>query len=472
MAHTRISWVDYAKAISILGIIVGHFAPYFSQVIGWAHPLCELMYSFHVAAFFLLSGYTTKQGLMPAKKVRTFAQTCFVPYLVAGVLSALVCMVFTPNKSFMEWGAALIYASGAYNGELLWGYPFGATVIGAVWFLPALFFGKLISTLISKFPIVVRLAITGGLFIVGMQTAKILFLPLDIQQAMCASWWITCGMILSQIKILESNSTVSVIFTGIAATLGIYYMAALWLEVWREPMYCNSTYPNGIVDMFGTTFATVAVILAAKLIEKMPSVVRKCTDWIGRNTLPIFCWHAISIAPGIFLSDWLLSFVASGIPAIAVFFFSLAADIAFSFGMTWLSSKTPGLRTVFFPGKKAIGVAAGVQEQTKPNETSGNVQHPSLSVPNTPPVHVLQEDAEAHARASGNLYIHPPITEDGIIRAANDVSHTDKSAEEVIIAAKHAAGYAPPEHKTKRKKTNGKYLRVKVQADPSRHLEQ
>ena len=475
MSQKRISWVDYAKAISILGIIIGHFAPYFSQVIPWAHPLCELMYSFHVAAFFLLSGYTTKPGIMPARKVASFAKTCFLPYIVAGALSAIVCMLFTPNKSIIEWGAALVYASGAYNGELLGGFPFGAVVIGAVWFLPALFFGKIISTLISKFPIVVRLLIAAVLFVIGMETAKILFLPMDIQQALCASWWITCGMILSQSKVLEKSSTISTVIIGIVATLGVFYMSVLWLELWREPMYCNSTYHNGVLDMLGTTFATIAIILLAKLIEKTPHAIQICANWIGRNTLPIFCWHAVSIAPGVFLSDWLLSFVENGVPAIAVFFISLFADIAFAFGMTWVSSKVPGLRTVFFPHSKTVSPAVQLVGHDK-NE-AGKSSTISTSMENTldfasrdvndPPVMVHRT-----GNKKGSLSITPPqANQEGPFHMSNAVSQTDKTAEEVILDAKRTMGYTPPEHKTKKRRTNGGHLRIKTKANPSRHLE-
>lgn len=469
MPQQRIPWVDYAKAIAILGIIVGHFAPYFSQVISWAHPLCELMYSFHVAAFFLLSGYTTARGIMPARKVARLARGCFLPYLVAGMLSAVTCMLFTPNKSFMEWGAALVYASGAYNGELLWGYPFGAVVIGAVWFLPALFIGKLVSTLISKLPITARLLVTAGLFVVGMETAKILFLPMDIQQGLCASWWITCGMTMSQTKVLESKGTLATVAVAATAALGACYMAALWLEVWREPMYCNSTYPNGVLDMFGTTFATVLVVLLAKLVVKAPRLVRSCAGWIGHSTLPIFCWHAVSIAPGVFLSDWLLSLVDGDTPATAVFTAALAADIAFSLGMAWVSSKVPGLRSVFFPSKSPFRPVEHIASVECPSvliEDESQAVSDIRHVPVVPAVMVVRT-----GKKMGNLSVSPPQEAAfGVTHMSNGVASTDKKAEDVIVDAKHAAGYVPPEHKTKKRKTDKGHLRVKTKADPSRHL--
>lgn len=512
----RIAWVDYAKAIAIIGIIVGHFAPYFSHVLTWAHPLCELMYSFHVAAFFLLSGYTTKQGIMPARKIASFAKTCFLPYLVAGILSIAVCMVFTPNKNPVEWEAALLYASGAYNGELVAGYPFGAAVIGAVWFLPALFFGKLISTSISKLPSPVQLLITAVLFVIGYKTASILFLPLDIQQAMCASWWITCGMVMSKTKLFTDRGIVRTSIVAISAVVGIAYMALLWLEIWREPMYCNSTYPNGLLDMLGTTCATVFIMLLAQLCEMLPKIMQRGIDWVGKNTLPIFCWHAVSIAPGVFLSDWLMSFITGGARPIIVFVVSLFADIVFSFGMTWISSKVPGLRAVFFPARKKAQTAGnaptvslvpdtrtqlignGSASNNSGNNSSSNGDDDFIidndfvalfggvdDMPTEPQIPSTTRPSTSEGQRSSNTVsfaaarsIHEATRPDLVIdverqqrvfHISNDVASTSKSAEQVILNAKRAQGYTTPEHKTRRRRDSGGHYR-RVSGDPSKHL--
>lgn len=46
----RIEWVDYYKAIAIVLVVVGHATGRFNGVI----------YQFHVAAFFFISGYLSK----------------------------------------------------------------------------------------------------------------------------------------------------------------------------------------------------------------------------------------------------------------------------------------------------------------------------------------------------------------------------------------------------------------------------
>lgn len=137
------------------------------------------------------------------------------------------------------------------------------------------------------------------------------------------------------------------------AFLGLLYMSVLWMQVWQEPMYCNSTYHNGIFDMFGTTCATVIVIILAKCIEYFPNIVRRFFNWAGKNTLAIFCWHAVAISPGVFLSDWILSFATEEYPPTHVFFIALGAELGIAFGLTLISYKVPGLKNVFFSCNKS-----------------------------------------------------------------------------------------------------------------------
>lgn len=53
----RIIWIDYAKAITIIMVIVGHAIAEFSLKYKW---LEVMIYSIHIPLFFILSGYTFK----------------------------------------------------------------------------------------------------------------------------------------------------------------------------------------------------------------------------------------------------------------------------------------------------------------------------------------------------------------------------------------------------------------------------
>ena len=51
---TRIQWIDIAKAITIIAMIIGHSVPYGSSI-------RNLIFSFHMPLFFILTGYTMRE---------------------------------------------------------------------------------------------------------------------------------------------------------------------------------------------------------------------------------------------------------------------------------------------------------------------------------------------------------------------------------------------------------------------------
>ena len=61
----RIDWIDYSKGILITLVISGHAIPEFGLHLGF---LEKIIYSFHMPAFFILSGYLFKFDACVEKK--------------------------------------------------------------------------------------------------------------------------------------------------------------------------------------------------------------------------------------------------------------------------------------------------------------------------------------------------------------------------------------------------------------------
>lgn len=51
--NDRIAWIDIAKGITIILVIIGHVVPFDSAT-------RNVIFSFHMPLFFILSGYTNK----------------------------------------------------------------------------------------------------------------------------------------------------------------------------------------------------------------------------------------------------------------------------------------------------------------------------------------------------------------------------------------------------------------------------
>lgn len=68
----RILWIDVAKGICMLSVIVGHLG------ISWIN---KIVFSYHLTVFFFLSGYTLKKNLSAENAHKRF-HGLMLPYFV------------------------------------------------------------------------------------------------------------------------------------------------------------------------------------------------------------------------------------------------------------------------------------------------------------------------------------------------------------------------------------------------------
>ena len=194
----RKKWIDNAKGIAMLLVILGHTT---SQLTG--HWNFHFVYGIHLVVFFILSGYTLKKktinrGFMNAKFARLMTPY-FYTCLAVTIMDVLNCWILNHDISIASVSKVVgndlissFFASGSVK-------TFGAidigTRIGAIWFLPALFFATLIfQYLLSKTEDDKMLGLlTGIIAISGFISAKFLWLPFSIQSAMLASFFLWIG---------------------------------------------------------------------------------------------------------------------------------------------------------------------------------------------------------------------------------------------------------------------------------------
>jgi fucose 4-O-acetylase-like acetyltransferase len=133
----RKKWADVAKTIAIVAVIVGHTS-------GIPDLLSRFIFSFHMPLFFILSGYFTKECVDLKKATVKDAKSLLVPYVltcgITIVLAMLRAWVFgqNPINELMTWAHASLYGSGT----LIADWAEGTRIIGAIWFLLALFFAR------------------------------------------------------------------------------------------------------------------------------------------------------------------------------------------------------------------------------------------------------------------------------------------------------------------------------------------
>lgn len=346
----RIAWVDAAKGFAILSIMVGHFSAFFMGSMELAMKLFIFTDAYHVPLFFLLSGYTMHEGFMGWGGVRKLAVHCLLPYVFAGIISVILCCIFVPGHTLGDFLFGFFYGAGAYRDHILFGDPAHVNAIGLIWFLPALFVGKVIASAVSELPVGARLPLTAGLFVIAAVSAPVLFLPFDIQQGMCASWFITAGSLLRKGKVFAAppeRGGVSLLAGILCAIGGAAYIAALLLNVIETPMYCNSTYHNIVPDLLGCAAACVTAIYAVRLLMRV-RLLERFLVWCGLRSIALFVFHAITLSPGDEVKWWIHGILAGGADPLAAFLVTFGIDLAICFTAAAVSTRVPGLRYVLY----------------------------------------------------------------------------------------------------------------------------
>ena len=91
LAKKRITWLDMAKGIGMLCVIVGHVSPYTA--------LWKWFYTFHLPLFFLLSGYVFKMGDNFSTFFKKKCKSLLLPYLGLGIPMLLFNWLYSSDRS-------------------------------------------------------------------------------------------------------------------------------------------------------------------------------------------------------------------------------------------------------------------------------------------------------------------------------------------------------------------------------------
>lgn len=120
----RIVWIDIAKAVCIILVVIGHYYPDIHPA--WYEDMRNVIYSFHMPLFIFVSGFVynaTKKDITYGDFVWKKVKRLMVPYLTVSVL-VITLKLFTQGQAYMENPVtALSYVKMFYRpeaGYFLW----------------------------------------------------------------------------------------------------------------------------------------------------------------------------------------------------------------------------------------------------------------------------------------------------------------------------------------------------------------
>lgn len=277
----RIEFIDVAKGVTILSVILGHTIP--------AGFVRTLIYSFHMPLFFFLSGFFFRP--LPRKTLaRRKSRQLLFPYFLTClllILGSLLLLILKGRAGEIPAQAArLLFASFYASGTDI-PAPYVIPQIGAIWFLWALFFAFLILNRLLHLRFAPLLVTLTAVF--GIITGKLLWMPLSIQAAMTAVFYLWLGYLAKE-----------------KDAVGYFrrhpYFLIPCLPLWLpcaafggEIVMAHNEFPCLPLNLVSSLTGILLVLFLCGLLCFGP---RKLTDFfikMGTHTLLILCVHLLEL---------------------------------------------------------------------------------------------------------------------------------------------------------------------------------
>lgn len=282
--NKRIEYIDVAKAIGILLVILGH-CYYTARV----PHLGTAIYSFHMPLFFIISGMFlkpigVKEGIVKYSKayLKPYAVICLLMIVITFVL---FCFKMTESGVFKEDLIRIAFGSGSNEDKAMF---HDIPTVGPIWFLLALFWGCALSSVIKKKcnPHFCTVLWVFVFFFAGYISSKYVRLPLSLQMGMCSVPFILTGGWIRQYDVVERFGKLNKI---LIVSLIIIWLFAVF-TMGDDLNMASSRYREGIVRI---PLSIIATLFCLYLCKKYDFKILRWMKWLGRNTLYVLAGHQL-----------------------------------------------------------------------------------------------------------------------------------------------------------------------------------
>ena len=203
---SRVGWIDFAKGIGIILVIIGHSA---------IPKLTGIIFSFHMPLFFIASGFTTNWksyggGLrVLLKSFKSLILPAYILYFIDQMIRYLLGFKTWNIKTQLRISLFIYFE----NRERAFGEGMR---MGMVWFLITLALGKLLfGYLHNRLNFRVLLLVSSIISCCGVLIGQKIWLPFAFDIVMSIQVFICVGYILKRGAFFQIKNNKSVLFFGI-----------------------------------------------------------------------------------------------------------------------------------------------------------------------------------------------------------------------------------------------------------------
>lgn len=284
----RLMWLDILKGLLILFVVIGHATGKYNKYI----------YQFHMAAFFMVSGYTVDYS---KKSIVRFVFDRFVGLLLpfftifgggGTILSTALYQtgvyhwIFPKDQIYIGIRQMLIELFLKGNNYVWW--------MGACWFVPVLFGALCIQRVLfdamksEKWRVVLSslaflYALSGNPVLqIGLFTGKLILI---------AQWYLMLGELTRKYRIIEQITERGAYF---CSGVGLILVAVLVYA--GEVAGVNMDWPSWkfcspLQMMTVPVCDTLLFALVSCFMSKSIPYIGKVIAYLGKNSYPIMCFH-------------------------------------------------------------------------------------------------------------------------------------------------------------------------------------
>lgn len=273
----RIDWIDIAKGVGILLVILGHSVQFGGRI----H---NFIFSFHMPLFFILSGlvyrYSNNKEFIN-KKVRTL----ILPYISFYIIGIVISLIIPSWRNGLSVKAIVkdIYLANP-----------NAANVSSIWFLICLFITGIIFNYIQKFNIKTQYVIISTCLVAGIVYPRIMNhlsflpecrLPFNIDVMFVAIFFFAIG-------VWVKNYIINIKLFLISCAL---FIVAFLLNG-RVNLH-GLTFNNPILYIVESFCGTIVVIYLCYIFSQKirADILKNIIKWIGKHSLIILGIQAILV---------------------------------------------------------------------------------------------------------------------------------------------------------------------------------
>ena len=233
-------------------------------------------------SFFIISGYFIRE-----QHLKTCIKKNFQQYLLPLIVTAIISLAILLFHDYLNKEAYTLTFSAWLIQLYTMNYSHAQSYepwITCLWFLFAMFWGTTIFSQIKKLNNSNQLILAcccGVLAFVLRQKGH--HLPLSIEEGLLSVFFLYIGSVLNKTKFVERKEI---------SKVSIVFMFSMWvLSIPYGPFYFKTLYfSQHFFTIFGAIAGSILFLLFCYIIK-----FNIILNWVGRNTLCIFCGHIISV---------------------------------------------------------------------------------------------------------------------------------------------------------------------------------